>query len=174
MGLFGSDEPSQEVQSLVEGAKHHSVDTEVLGKTSASGFVSHDYLNDGPLVDHLEKGEQPHYVFPLVNAADSGVFVDNGEDLLPGNKLRTIVAVTDQRILIVVGDKTGDRATSISYTAISSIELDNDPEGRFSKYVLTIGTDEADYEVRRFVPDIDEGIDEKFRAAGHYIAKMSE
>lgn len=174
MGLFRSDKPSQEVQDLVEGAKHHSVNAEVLGKTSASGFGSHDYLNDRPLVNHLEKGEQPHYVFPLVNVADSGVFVDDGEDLLPDNKLRTIVAVTDQRILIVVGDKTGDRVTSISYTDISSIELDNDPEGRFSKYELIIGTDEADYKVRRFVPDVDEGIVEKFRAAGHYIAELTE
>jgi hypothetical protein len=174
MGLFGSDKPSQEVQDLVEGAKHHSIDAEVLGKTSASGFGSHDYLNDGPLVDHLKKEEQPHYVFPLVNVADSGVFVDNGEDLLPDSKLRTIVAITDQRILIVVGSKTGDRETSISYTAVSSIELDNDPEGRFSKYELTIGTEKADYKVRRFVPDVDEGIDEKFRAAGQYIAEMTE
>lgn len=175
MGLFGRDEPTERVQSLVEEAKHNSVTAEVIGKRKASGIGSRDYLNDEPLIEHLQEEEQPHFVFPLVTAGDSGVFVDAGDDLLPNGKFRTIVAVTDQRVLIVVGDKTGDKEASITYPEITAIELNDEDVGRHTLYDMTIVTKAETYHIREFTSeDRGEETNTKFREAGQYISGLTD
>ncbi len=63
MGLFGSDggdEVDEKAQSLVDGAKHDSVNIERLTKLKP-GRMSR-YLHDDPLIEYLNENEQPHYI----------------------------------------------------------------------------------------------------------------
>jgi hypothetical protein len=172
MGLFSSDEPSEEVKNLVKGAEHQSVDAEVLGETSSSGLGANDYLNDGPLVDHLHHGEQPHYILTMSDVAGCGVFVDDGEDLLPDKNLRDMVAVTNERILIVVGKKSGDRHFVIDYSDICSISLNSEESHHPESVILRIGTEQLEYEFRTL--DLAEANEQKFKEAGQYIADMTD
>jgi hypothetical protein len=175
MGLFGSDKPTKRVQNIVDEANHPSVDSEVVGKKNSSGFIQNDYLSDKPLVEYLNSEEQPHYIFRLgsVGNLNVGVFVDNGEDLIPSSGLTTIVAVTDHRVLIVVGNKDGDRVVTIEYDAVSTLELDDVDDKHHSIYQLTIATDETNYRIRQLDSSVDD-IQEKCRAAGQYIASRTE
>lgn len=165
MGLFGSDTPDERVQNLVDNAKHESVSIDVLSKKKASGWGSHNYLNDAPLIEHLNPEEQPHFIYAIADAGGNGVFVENGDDLLPNGKLRTNVAVTDQRILIVIGDKNGDKAISIGYSEIAKIELniaDNQKE-------LAIGTGNDVYNIQQSTGKYD-----KIPETIEYIAGLTD
>lgn len=63
MGLFGSDdgdEVDEKAQSLVDDAKHDSVNIERLTKLKP-GRMSR-YLHDDPLIKYLNEDEQPHFI----------------------------------------------------------------------------------------------------------------
>lgn len=145
MGLFGSDKPDPQVQNLVEQAKHDSVSVEVLSKKKASGWGSHNYLKDSPLIEYLESEEQPHFIFPLVSLKGQGVFV-NGEGISPSSKLRTNVVITENRILIAVGRKEGDKIISIEYDDIQDVST-GQPDQELCE--LSVNTSQKQFTIRR-------------------------
>lgn len=166
MGLFGSDKPDPEVQSLVEQAKHDSVSVEVLSKKNASGLISVNYLNNSTLIQHLRDEEQPHFIFPLLPFEHNGVIVDD-ENVSPSSGLRTNVVISDDRILIAVGKKEGDEIISIEYGDILDVSLEQ-PEEEI--YVLNVRTHQKTFEIWRSNLDEDESVNEKIQLAIEYIS----
>lgn len=175
MGLFRRSPSDDRVRSLVAGATDGSVTAAVLSRTGSPGAGGHDYLNDAPLVDYLVAGEQPHFVVPLVPVGGSGVFVDGGENLLPNSRFRTMVAVTDRRVLIVVGDADGDRETAIAYPDVTGVELTEECGDGTRRYGLELTTGTATYRIQRSTADRDaERVRKRFRRAGEFVAAMVE
>lgn len=122
MGLFSSsDEPSERARELAEEALGDSVTTEVLDKQKASGFGSHDYLADGPLLDHIEDSEQPHFINTAAGPA-AKVEREHNETISSTGKYRVILVLADQRILVVLGDeKDGDWNFELSYENVIGV-----------------------------------------------------
>lgn len=148
MGWFSSDEPNEEVQVLIDNAKHDSVTAEVLSNKDSSAWGAHNYLNDRPLINHLNQGEQPHFITHMTNSQGGGIFTESSEDLLPNGKLRTNIAVTDQRILVVIGDKNGDREKAVNYDEILDIDRNTKNIDNNKIFELSITTEEETYQIR--------------------------
>lgn len=86
------------------------------GAQLASGFLS------DPLVEHLEDGERIAF---LLSNEKKGIRreADDGATMYaPGDGYRAVAAVTDTRVLFVVGDDAGDDAYSIPYTEIGDVK----------------------------------------------------
>lgn len=143
MGLFSSG-PDEETQNLIDAAKGDSVITDKLTKAE-TGRMAWDRLNDGPLIDHLAEDEQPHYI--LTQQDKSGIAVDDGENIRPEGKYRTMMAVTDRRIIFTAGGDAGDTIESIDYDSVNGIESRTGTEkSDGSKQIkLTVETPEKTY-----------------------------
>lgn len=91
--------------------------------TKDSGMVR-TYLYDGPLIEHLNKGEQPEYV---VSHDGKGYRIteQNGDERTPHHKSsegKRYLLVTDQRVLFVAGCEDGDETIEHDYDEITDIE----------------------------------------------------
>ena len=103
--------------------------TSVLTQTGKGGLLSSGYLRDDPASAYLD-GETP--VFVLTNQK-RGVEIgrDRGEEhVTPGSGYRTIAAVTDRRLLVLVGDSgtervDGDQQLSIPLPEIQSVTAES-------------------------------------------------
>jgi hypothetical protein len=143
MGLFSSG-PDEEVQELIDNARGDSVTSDKLTKPE-TGRMAWDRLNDGPLMDYLEEDEQPHYI--LTQQDKSGIAVEGSDNIRPDGKYRTMMAVTDRRIIFAAGGDGGDRIESIEYDSVTGIESRTGTEkSDGSKQIkLTIETPEKTY-----------------------------
>lgn len=171
MGLFGSDDISERVQKIAENAKHNSVTEEKLGKKTASGFGSHDYLNDKPLIDYLEDNEQPHFIWALADSTNRPpVTVEDGQDLRTNSKVRVMIVLTDIHIVFVVGNKDGDKKSVIEYSEIDSVEINTNFFDNKHSHALTLETSDNKYHIRGGI-----GIDvQDSQVAADIISTMGE
>jgi len=118
MGLFSSG-PDEETKDLIDDARGDSVTADKLTKAE-TGRMAWNRLNDGPLIDHLSDDEQPHYIFS--QQSKSGVRVTDGASVQPDGKYRTMMTVTDDRVLFTAGGDNGDSTLSMDYESITDIE----------------------------------------------------
>jgi hypothetical protein len=88
-----------------------------------SGMLS-TYLYDGPLIEHLNDGEQPEYVFSH-QTKGYRITEQNGDERTPhhnSSEGKRYLLVTDQRVLCVAGCKDGDETIEHGYDEIVYIE----------------------------------------------------
>ncbi|MFU1780699.1 PH domain-containing protein [Haloarcula japonica] len=124
MGLFGSSdedentEISDEVQELVENAKHPSVTAKKL--TEKSPNIRGHMLAEKPLLEYLEEGEQPHLI--LHSATPGGIRIKMGGEkkkILGGS---AAVMITNLRVVLAKGVDESDEISSIPIEGISGGE----------------------------------------------------
>lgn len=85
-----------------------------------------DFLQGKPLPEYFEGTEEPEFVLSNENRGIEHETGDGTETIEPGPNCRAVAAITDERVLLVVGnsrdDREGDREVSIPYTDLRSIE----------------------------------------------------
>jgi tetratricopeptide (TPR) repeat protein len=95
---------------------------DALTQTGRGGFLSRGYLADEPAIALVEDAETVQYV--LTNRK-RGVSVESGDStshVRPDGSHRTVVVVTDRRLLVLVGREEGDERTSIDFEEITGVE----------------------------------------------------
>ncbi len=99
-------------------------DEELLTGTGSGGLFGSGYLADRPLIEHLGASERVAF---LLSNKKKGVRRETDEDAAahtPGDGYQAIAAVTDTRVLFVVGDSngTGDSSFAVPYTEIEDVK----------------------------------------------------
>ncbi|RXK51518.1 PH domain-containing protein [Halorientalis pallida] len=99
-------------------------DEELLTGTGSGGVFASGYLKDKPLIEYL--GAEERVAFLLSNKK-KGVRRESDEDatvFTPGDGFQAIAAITDTRVLFVVGDSngTGDTSFAVPYTEIEDVK----------------------------------------------------
>lgn len=99
-------------------------DEELLTGTGSGGVFESGYLRDQPLIEYLEESER--VAFLLANKK-KGVRRESDADstaFTPGDGYQAIAAITDTRVLFVVGDceGDGDRMFAVPYTEIEDVK----------------------------------------------------
>jgi len=97
------------------------VDERLLTRTSG-GFLGRSVLAEDPLITHLAGAETLHYLL-AGPAAPTRAEGGTRERLATRGSYRTLLAVTDDRLLLVAGSRDGDRVVSMPYGALSEVEL---------------------------------------------------
>lgn len=100
-------------------------DAAVLTATSAGGLLGGRLLNDDPLAAYLSDVEQAQYV--LRNKKKGLVVERDGtvETIGPDADCQALCAVTDVRLVAVVGQSPHDESVSIPLSEIVSVEVDD-------------------------------------------------
>lgn len=94
----------------------------VLSRTGGGGFLSTGYLADEPAKALVEDDETMQHA--LTNRK-RGVRVESASEsshVKPDGSHRTVVVVTDRRLLVLVGRAEGDEQTSIDLSAVADVE----------------------------------------------------
>lgn len=120
MGLFGGGDTNDRQEQLAKNAKGESVTSERLTSIKRGFGKGRDYLSDSSIFDWLEEAEQPHFIFPSQGGSHH-INTRVGSDLVPNGEYRIIAAITTERILILIGDESGDQSLSIEYDAVSGV-----------------------------------------------------
>ena len=100
-----------------------NVDQSLLEGTGSGGILSAGYFNDNSLIDRLHDGERVDYALQNLT---KGVTVGNGdsdETISPHSSYRTVLLVTDERLLYVVGQGSGDETFSVRFEDIRDVEI---------------------------------------------------
>lgn len=162
MGMLGS-EPDDPVEAMVERARGDSV-TETKLTRVGNRMVRQGTLEDRPVVDYLREDEQPHHIL----FASNHEFGFDGEDHAVNTLYWQTLVVTDQRLLVLVGDNGGDTGEVIPYETIDPYSLDARSDSiTHDELRLVAGGVECEFEVHSKI-----GIDE-LRAAAEYIRKRA-
>lgn len=105
----------------VIAAARGSIDEALLTRTDG-GLLGRAILADRPLVAYLDEGETLHY---LLAGPVSPERIDDarGEPVETTGSYRTVLAVTDRRLLLVVGSDDGDRGLSLPYEELSAVDV---------------------------------------------------
>lgn len=123
------------VDEIINNSRHNSVSEDILTNTTSDGIFSADYLRDEALIEYLEPGEQPHYIF--ANDVPPNITEGNVPSLNGGKGYKAINMISDRRWLVVYGHKNGDRHFEIRFEDITYMDLNDSKLGE-----LTIETDE--------------------------------
>jgi len=99
-------------------------DGELLTGTGSGGVLASGYLREKPLIEYLGDSERVTY---LLSNKKKGVRKESDEDqtaYTPGDGYQAILAVTDTRVMFVVGNcaGTGDRQFAVPYTEIEDVK----------------------------------------------------
>lgn len=97
----------------------------VLTDTGSGGFVSAGYLRDRPARSYLGDDETARFV---VTNRKKGIVRDGAGDserLRPDEGYRTIVVVTDRRVLLLVGRSGGDRSIFLNFADIDAVSVES-------------------------------------------------
>nr|WP_282594293.1 restriction endonuclease [Halorientalis brevis] len=98
-------------------------DEELLTGTGSGGVFASGYLRDKPLIEYLGESER---VSHLLSNKKKGVRRETDDDstaFTPGDDYRAIAAVTDTRVLFVVGGcDDGDEMFGVPYTEIEDVK----------------------------------------------------
>lgn len=99
-------------------------DEELLTGTGSGGVFASGYLHDKPLIEYLGAAERVAF---LLSNKKKGVRRENDEGATaytPGDGYQAIAAITDTRVLFVVGDSngTGDTSFAVPYTEIEDVK----------------------------------------------------
>ena len=93
---------------------------EALTQTVKSGHWSGEYLADRPAIDAVSDDETVQFV---VTNRKQGIAIRNGttRHVIPDSRYRTVVVVTDQRVIGLVGKIGGDRQLTLDISEITDV-----------------------------------------------------
>ena len=142
-----SDTPDEdEIQKLVENAtdvgswQGGGVTSEKLTDLKC-GFI----LKEKPLIEYLDDGEQPEYIYRSSGSIGPAVKANLGDEavaLIQSNK--SAICITDKRVLVIGRGDDGDITLSLRYDGIHSVEWDKlamvNPFGR-TNHTITLFVD---------------------------------
>lgn len=114
----------------------------VLTDTGSGGLLGGKLLHDAPLKTHLRDVERPLYV---CHNKSEGVTIEregDTEQVAPDGDYRALAAVTDVRVLFVVGKADGDVTYSVSLADVVDVGVD---DGLVTS-TLRVTTEAASYE----------------------------
>lgn len=148
------------------------LDAKQIPQSGAGEGSSGGYLRGKRLTDYFEGTEQPAFV--LSNEA-KGIKHEQGDEtrvVKPGDDYQAVAAITDERVLLVVGgndERAGlNRDVSLPYTDIRSIET---KKGMFkSRLTITARTSDTYHFVLSGREDLDEVEAYVERAIAHWVA----
>jgi len=102
-------------------------DDELLTGTGSGGVFASGYLRDRPLIEYLAASERVAF---LLSNSKKGVREESDDEATaytPGDGYQAIAAVTDTRVMFVVGDCTetdGDAMFAVPYTEIEDVKTE--------------------------------------------------
>lgn len=124
MDLYNREcDPPREAHRLAESADGDSVTAEKLGCREVPGLFGtrlggSRHLQERPLGAYLQPDEQPHFAF-----ATGGVDREEADGLWPTGGYSAMVAVTDVRVLVVVGHRDDpDLSLTVPYDAVAGMK----------------------------------------------------
>ncbi|MFB6143263.1 MAG: hypothetical protein ABEJ30_07990 [Halorientalis sp.] len=97
-------------------------DDELLTETGSGGVFTSGYLHDRPLIEYLAESERVAY---LLSNSKKGIRRESDAEAsvhAPGDGYRAVAAVTDTRVLFVVGDGNGDEVFDVPHTEIEDVK----------------------------------------------------
>jgi tetratricopeptide (TPR) repeat protein len=103
-------------------------DDELLTGTGSGGVFTSGYLRERPLIEYLDESERVAF---LLSNSKKGVREESGDGgtaYTPGDGYQAIAAVTDTRIMFVVGDAEqidGDAMFAVPYTEIEDVKTNS-------------------------------------------------
>jgi len=132
-------------KSADELAKQANGNVESKNLTEDGGMVR-TYLYDGPLINHINEGEQPHYVFSHISSGLK-ILDESGEEqktleYSEGLNGKTYLTITDSRIIYVSGIKGGDQLLEWDYSEIKAVNKSE--EWKHSLDNLDFSVDDAE------------------------------
>jgi hypothetical protein len=107
-----------EPEAVIERARG-SIDESLLTSTGG-GLLGRTVLADEPLLAHLRDDETLQYLLAGA-AAPTRVEDGNRQELETEGSYRTLLAVTDDRLLLVAGSADGDRAVQFDYRGVADV-----------------------------------------------------
>lgn len=127
-----------ELPNLLSNARGYIPDTLLTNEPAedSPARVNH-WLNDKQLIDSLNGGEQPHYA--LFNG-DFGVTIwkngDRDGHYFPDDDYQSVLLVTDERVLIAIGQNEGDAGFALTHDSITSVDFNHN----YHRYKFKIKT----------------------------------
>ncbi len=124
---------SLKIYDIIESAEG-TIDKDLLSKQGDGRSASTGYLHDKPFLNYLQPDESLEYLF---ENRKKGITVTSGDDketIAPNSSYRTILGVTSNRILCVVGQDDGDEVIAIPLNQVVNADFG---EG-FMKNLLNI------------------------------------
>lgn len=133
--------------AALAAAARGEIDTALFTKTGRGELAAESYLADRPPVSYLRDGERPQYLLPgeslTVRRHDGAVAIpdDRAGVYTTEGGYRAAVLVTDERIVFLVGQSTGDDVVVLPFWRVAAA----DGESRQTNERLTITDDRYDY-----------------------------
>jgi len=100
-----------------------NVDQSLLEGTGSGGMLSAGYFNDNSLIDRLHDGERVDYALQNLTKGITSGNGDSDDTISPHSSYRTVLLVTDERLLYVVGQRNGDKTFSVRLEDIRDVEI---------------------------------------------------
>lgn len=135
------EELETKVYSLLSAAKSRTVTKKRLTKTKGVVFP---YLSGDPVISYLYEGEQPHFIFTSGLNSDP-VEVrsqDGGVEVVDPGAYKTFGVITDERILLIIGQEDGDEFVGLPFDAIKYATYQRES---LAEHVLEVGTGRLRY-----------------------------
>jgi len=123
-----SENGTGRLEYLIKTAGHESVTEQVLTGTLNSRWLRPEigWLHEKPLIAYLRSDEHPQFIFESTATVSSGV----RGDCTPSDPYKVIYCITDERILIVVGQEPSNSLFSVEFDDIlkyAVIPSESDP-----------------------------------------------
>lgn len=135
------------MRTVINTYNPEGVDEAVLQGTGSGGLLSKGFLADGPLASYVGSAETVVFVRSNAKRGVSSTHLEEDDDrtFRPGDGYRAFAAITDTRILFVVGDSgDGDERDRTVSVPLADIELVEGSEGVLaSELVVTTRSDEV-------------------------------
>jgi len=111
-----------DVESISKQSKGN-VDQSLLKGTGSGGMLSTGYFKDKSLINRLHDGERVEYALQNLSKGITVGNEDSADTIIPHSSYRTVLLVTDERLLYVVGQKAGDKTFSVWFKHIQDVEV---------------------------------------------------
>lgn len=122
--------------NVIDVSESGKPESAVLTSTATSGILGSTFLHSEPLSTYLGESERAQYVLRnkrtglRIESDGGGDWSGDGdrdgetEQLTPASDYQALAAVTDVRIVFVVGTPDGDRSTSIQLADVATVAAD--------------------------------------------------
>lgn len=146
---------------IVSQAAGSSVTESRLLEQGSTGFLSTANLREAPLIEYLDTGENPQFIF---QNDLKGISIEEHGAIQPADDYRAFVAITDQRIICVIGQEDADTVVTIPYGELQSVESATG----MLKHRITVSGDNRDIDLYIATEAIDD--EDEVGAAEDFIA----
>ncbi len=111
------------ITALIDVATHSSVTEPRLTKLK-TGLLTRDFYTK-PLIDYLREDEQPHFILDtdMTTVSLEGAYAPRVPEHNAAGTVKHLI--TDQRWLVVAGNKNGDQTLTVSLSAINGVERED-------------------------------------------------